>query len=323
MNETWMEHRKQTALMEYEIARLELEARQAMTWNPMERSLLSGLLELIGQEIRALSSYGNAGQPWVAGFLGSIENPLTNSEYRDVCRVLRQYHIAEIESTPLEVIGQLRQWSGDEDVGVFTLRAGYHAEALAGLVDREYVNDLLEIVRDIVDTRKDPLAFPADSELGRRWGRLGNAIATATNAYDMLEWEGDKAAAGTGIPSPSQFHQAAEQAALARRYLWEAQEALESKRSGARNERWPERQEAAEWSFIGRDMYHNRIRKENFLGKGQFVVIDVKSGDFEVGDSEHEAWTRLRERRPDARTWVEKVGFPTPYRMDLRMTDNM
>ena len=50
------------------------------------------------------------------------------------------------------------------------------------------------------------------------------------------------------------------------------------------------------------------------------MVIDIKSGDFEVGENDHEARQRLRERRPDARTWTEKVGYPTPHVMVQRPT---
>ena len=320
MKQRWIEQRKQTALKEFESAREELQARQARTRNPMERSMISGALTLLEQGSQGVTSPEKPAPPWLLGLLGSVANPLTESGYRRVGRVLRQFDIAEIQSTPEEVIESLAQWEGDEDVGVFALRAAWHAAALAQLVDREYVKDLLELVRDIAGGRRDPMAVPGETDSAPKWQQLADAIATAGNAYDLLEWECNRAASTTGPSDPSQLERAAEQAALARRYLWEASETMVAKREEARNQRSTGGQETEEWSLIGRDLYHNRIRKEHSLEKGQFVVIDVMSGDFEVGDNEHEAGNRLRERRPDARTWLEMVGYPTPHRMSQRAT---
>ena len=72
-------------------------------------------------------------------------------------------------------------------------------------------------------------------------------------------------------------------------------------------------------SAVGRDLYHYRIRKEAALKKGDFVVIDVTTGDYEVGDLETEASSRLRKRRPEAITWIERVGYPTPHKMTPRL----
>ena len=61
---------------------------------------------------------------------------------------------------------------------------------------------------------------------------------------------------------------------------------------------------------IGKAIYE-KIRddmEENHWGR--MVVIDVKSGDYEIGDDDYEATLRLRKRRPDAYTWGELVGFP-------------
>ena len=64
---------------------------------------------------------------------------------------------------------------------------------------------------------------------------------------------------------------------------------------------------------IGQAMYE-KIRdemEEHYWGR--MVVIDVKSGDYEIGGAGDDDWTvttRLRERRPDAYTWGELVGYP-------------
>lgn len=41
---------------------------------------------------------------------------------------------------------------------------------------------------------------------------------------------------------------------------------------------------------------------------GNYVLIDVDSGDFEVDQNEELAAKRLRARRPDGRVWMRRVG---------------
>ena len=65
-----------------------------------------------------------------------------------------------------------------------------------------------------------------------------------------------------------------------------------------------------EAAAIGRAMYA-KIRDDMEESHwGQMVVIDVKSGDYEIGGDDYETTMRLRERRPDAYTWGELVGYP-------------
>ncbi|MYC33391.1 MAG: hypothetical protein F4X64_09470 [Chloroflexi bacterium] len=67
---------------------------------------------------------------------------------------------------------------------------------------------------------------------------------------------------------------------------------------------------------IGRAIYHEKIRPT--LGpehKGKIVVIDVKSGDYEIAARHIDADSKLRDRRPDAFTWEERVDMPITYRV--------
>ena len=67
---------------------------------------------------------------------------------------------------------------------------------------------------------------------------------------------------------------------------------------------------------IGKAIYDDKIK--DTLGpehKGKIVVIDIYSGDYEIGDKDSETTMRLRKRRPDAQTWAERVGYPTVYVM--------
>ena len=54
--------------------------------------------------------------------------------------------------------------------------------------------------------------------------------------------------------------------------------------------------------------------------KGKVVVIDVKSGDYEIADRHMTAALRLRKRRPSAFTWEEWVDVPPPKMIPPRVT---
>ena len=73
-----------------------------------------------------------------------------------------------------------------------------------------------------------------------------------------------------------------------------------------------------EIAAIGKKIYEG-IREEMEANHwGELVVIDVHSGDYEVGEyeggkSDVKLTKRLLERRPDAYTWAELVGSDQPY----------
>ena len=67
---------------------------------------------------------------------------------------------------------------------------------------------------------------------------------------------------------------------------------------------------------IGRAIYENHILpKMKPEDRGKVVVIDVNSGDYEIGYDDAVAMFSLLERRPDAFTWSERVGYPVVHRM--------
>ena len=66
----------------------------------------------------------------------------------------------------------------------------------------------------------------------------------------------------------------------------------------------------------GKELYARKIRDlTRGTAKGDFVVIDIHSGDFEVDSDDVTATMRLMERRPDAITWAVRVGFPAAYNL--------
>ena len=66
---------------------------------------------------------------------------------------------------------------------------------------------------------------------------------------------------------------------------------------------------------VRRAIYNEKIlptlRPED---KGRVVVIDVRSGDYEIARNSLTATLRLRERCPGAFTWAERVGSPAVFR---------
>lgn len=68
----------------------------------------------------------------------------------------------------------------------------------------------------------------------------------------------------------------------------------------------------------GRKIYEGIREEMEAKHWGELVVIDVHSGDYEVGEfasrhSDLKITERLLERLPDALTWAVLVGYPTPY----------
>jgi hypothetical protein len=41
---------------------------------------------------------------------------------------------------------------------------------------------------------------------------------------------------------------------------------------------------------------------------GQFVLIDIESGEYEIGENEMETAERLHRRIPDAQVWFRRIG---------------
>ena len=68
-------------------------------------------------------------------------------------------------------------------------------------------------------------------------------------------------------------------------------------------------------AVAGRAIYAKLQSKLEAEAWGRVVVIDVKSGDYEIAENHLAAALRLRERRPGAYTWAERVGYSTVTRL--------
>lgn len=72
---------------------------------------------------------------------------------------------------------------------------------------------------------------------------------------------------------------------------------------------------------VGEAMYEEMRAEMEANHWGKMVVIDVNTGDYEIADDDLTATIRLFERRPNAVSWGELVGYPAPYYMLTPGTD--
>lgn len=75
-------------------------------------------------------------------------------------------------------------------------------------------------------------------------------------------------------------------------------------------------QSVAEIAQIGEQIYEQEIRSQvETEHQGEFVIIDVNTGDYEVDPDDPTACQRLLARRPDALLYGVRVGYATAYRL--------
>lgn len=71
----------------------------------------------------------------------------------------------------------------------------------------------------------------------------------------------------------------------------------------------------------GQEIYEREIRANvEPSRRGEYVVIDVETGDWEVGKEYHTLSRQMLGRKPDATLCVLRVGYPTAGRIGGRWT---
>jgi hypothetical protein len=64
----------------------------------------------------------------------------------------------------------------------------------------------------------------------------------------------------------------------------------------------------------GQALYEQQIRAKVEAGnEGMICMIDVETGDYEIGDTMLEAGQLLFARNPDAALWAERIGYDVVY----------
>ena len=72
--------------------------------------------------------------------------------------------------------------------------------------------------------------------------------------------------------------------------------------------------QVGEIAALGEAIYREQIRPQlDAIDDGDFVVIDVETGDHEIGADDAAATRRLLERRPTAVTYAVRVGHRAAY----------
>ena len=71
-----------------------------------------------------------------------------------------------------------------------------------------------------------------------------------------------------------------------------------------------------EFARRGDEIYARDIRAQYESSRyGEFVAIDIESGDFEIGPDETIISNLLTRRQPDAQIWLRRVGIPYAHRI--------
>ena len=78
---------------------------------------------------------------------------------------------------------------------------------------------------------------------------------------------------------------------------------------------------AEEVARQGKDIYDRTLRhKIEATNKGKFLVIDVKSGDYEIAEEDIDASDRLLARRPDAVVFGLRIGYSAAYSLGAKLS---
>ena len=74
--------------------------------------------------------------------------------------------------------------------------------------------------------------------------------------------------------------------------------------------------ERAEFRERGNRIYDERVLpRVGPSDRGRHVAIDVDGRGYEIADEKLDAVMRLRERVPDARCWIRRIGYETSGRI--------
>lgn len=74
------------------------------------------------------------------------------------------------------------------------------------------------------------------------------------------------------------------------------------------------RLERDEIGRLGSMIYEEKLRDQLKAGfHGQFVAIDVESGEYEVDVESSVATERLWQRLPESLVYVERIGYPAAF----------
>ena len=75
---------------------------------------------------------------------------------------------------------------------------------------------------------------------------------------------------------------------------------------------------AEEVATRGEALYEQRIRPHvEPTHQGQFVVVDIETGDYEIDAEDVQALQRAKAKHPDGAFYIVRIGAPTAYRLGV------
>ncbi|MBA2714372.1 MAG: hypothetical protein H0U55_12570 [Rubrobacteraceae bacterium] len=80
------------------------------------------------------------------------------------------------------------------------------------------------------------------------------------------------------------------------------------------------KQKAEEIARRGREIYAQDIRSEKFDREhdGEFLVVDVTTGEYELGPDEAEAFGQAEDKNPKGLFYLMRVGYRAAHRIGAR-----
>lgn len=72
----------------------------------------------------------------------------------------------------------------------------------------------------------------------------------------------------------------------------------------------------AETARLGQEAFEQHVRPRlTPADEGRFVVIDVETGEYDIGTDSYTVSKRMRERLPAARLWLMRVGHKAAFKL--------
>ena len=68
----------------------------------------------------------------------------------------------------------------------------------------------------------------------------------------------------------------------------------------------------------GEEIYQQYREELESQHKGQFFVVDIETGNYEIADEDMEATERLLAKNPEAMTYGLRIGFGPIYKLGFR-----
>jgi hypothetical protein len=74
---------------------------------------------------------------------------------------------------------------------------------------------------------------------------------------------------------------------------------------------------------IGESIYRRDIRSHVLPEhKGEFLVLDIETGDYEIGEDDLQTEKRLRARQPSGIFYGLRIGYTSAYTLAGRMVED-